>query len=148
MSDESPKPVADPQNRTIPHDSGADDGLAPAQHRAVVNLLNCKTIAKAAKKTGVAEWTIRRWLRKDAKFLAAYRAARREVVEAAVGRLQKATAAAVATLERNLNCGRPGDEIRASATILEFAIRGGELADLREQLNEAQQALGLNGEGK
>jgi transposase-like protein len=96
---------------------------------AVSALLSQPSITAAAKTCGVDESTLRRWLRKP-KFLALYRNARRQVVEAAIARLQTVTAAAVATLEKNLSCKNPAVEIRAAATILDLALRGVELDDL------------------
>ena len=105
----------------------------------IAALLTETSHAAAAAKAGVGEATVQRWLR-DPEFLASYRAARRTVVESAVGRLQQATEKAVAALERNLTSGQSGAEIRAACAILDFALRGVDQLDvaLRVETLEAR----------
>jgi hypothetical protein len=76
------------------------------QEAAIGFLLTERTQEKAAEKAGVSPATLRRWLRQPA-FIAAYRQARRVVVEGAFGQVQRATSNAVRTLVRNLRCGNP-----------------------------------------
>src|SRR5476651_820549 len=87
----------------------------------IAALLTEPTQATAAEKAGVSEATAQRWLRNE-RFQAAYRLARRAIVEAAVGKLQLVTGEAVEVLRRNLTCGKPAVEIRAAALILERAM--------------------------
>src|SRR4051794_14514517 len=81
---------------------------------AISALLSEATAESAAARAGVSVATLRRW-RKKPRFIAAYREARRQTVEAAVARLQASSALAVAALERNLTCKSPAAEIRAAA---------------------------------
>src|SRR5262245_53970543 len=99
------------------------------QEALLVALLAEPTHQAAAARAQVSEATLRRWLRLPA-FQAAYRRARRDLVEAALARLQQSAQKAVDTLERNLNCGHPGCEIRAALGILEKAVYAVELIDL------------------
>ena len=96
-------------------------------------LLTEKTLGEAAAAAGVALRTLKGWLRTPA-FQEAYRAARQEVLERTVARLLAVTGQAVATLERNLSCGKPGEQTRAAVAILEHAARGVEVLDLAGQL--------------
>lgn len=114
--------------------------LDRTQELAIAALLSCRTIKAAAERCAVDEATLRAWLRLP-EFLAEYRAARRAVVEGAIARLQRATSKAVATLERNLKCGRPGDEIRSALGILQHATHAVEVTDLQERIEalEARQ---------
>jgi len=121
--------------------SGSSDSLSPSQHAAIAALLAERTHAKAAKKAKVAEQTLRRWMATDEEFLAAYRSARRTVMDAVIGNLQQTASKAVATLERNLTCGRPGDEIRAALGVLHHASRGLEVGDLLERVEELERLL-------
>jgi hypothetical protein len=121
--------------------SGSSDSLSPIQHAAIAALLTERTQVLAAKAAGVAEQTLRRWLATDLKFLAAYRAARRAVMDGVIGSLQRAAGKAVETLERNLTCGKPGDEIRAAVAVLEHSARGMELGDLLERVEELERLL-------
>jgi hypothetical protein len=106
----------------------------------IAALLTEPSHAKAAEKAGISESTLLRWLRKPA-FLRVYRRVRRGILEAAIGRLQKAADRAVDALERNLTCDHPPSEIRAATAILEHAGRGLELLDLRERLEELERLL-------
>jgi len=107
----------------------------------IAALLTEPSHAAAASKAGIGEATLQRWLR-DPEFMSAYRAARRSVIESAVGRLQQASEKAVATLERNLACGQPGVEIRAAVAILDNAIRGIDQLDLAYRLDALEARAG------
>lgn len=109
----------------------------------IAALLTESTHAAAAVKAGVSEATVQRWL-KDPTFQAAYRTARRGVVEVAVGRLQQVTAEAVEALRKNLTCGNPAVEVRAAIGVLDQAFHGIELIDLATQLDELQRRLEPN----
>src|SRR5918997_1873267 len=96
------------------------------EEAAIAGLLTEPTIAAAAAKAGVSESTLVRWLQ-EPTFKAQYRAARREVVEGAIGRLQQAATQAVDTLTRNLTCGVPAVEVGAARTVLDQALKAIEL---------------------
>lgn len=113
---------------------------AKNKEKIIDALLSTDTIAAAAKKAGVSDSTIYRYLR-DETFKNEYRTARRDVVENTVGQIQGAAAEAVKTLKKNLSCGIPSAEIRAAQLILETAYKGVELIDLQMRLEilEAEQ---------
>jgi hypothetical protein len=106
---------------------------------ALAALLAEPTIAEAAARAGISESTLLRWMA-EPEFKARYRAARRQVVEAAIGRLQSVTTKAVDALERNLSCGIPAVEVGAAKSILDQAIKGVELVDLVERVEQLEQA--------
>src|SRR5262245_25079799 len=110
------------------------------QEALIAALLTEPTHAAAAAKAGVSEATLHRWLHLPA-FQAAYRQARRGIVEAAIGRLQRATGKAVEALERNLTCENPGHEIRASLGILDHAVKAVELLDVIERVEELERLM-------
>ncbi len=89
---------------------------------------------------GVNDATLWRWLQLP-DFQAAYRAARRQVVERAITELQAATGEAVETLKRNLHCENPAVEIRAAQIIIEQAIKGVELIELQERIERLEETL-------
>ena len=109
---------------------------------AITALLACPTIEAAAEQAGIAPATLRRWLA-EPEFKATYRAARRQAVEAAIGRLQTVTTKAVDTLERNLRCGTPAVEVGAAKAVLDQAIKAVELVDLVERVEALEQASEL-----
>lgn len=110
------------------------------QEVVIAALLSETSHAAAATKAGVSEATLQRWLRLPA-FQTAYRQARRSIVEVAIGRLQQAASKAVDTLERNLNCGNPGNEIRAAQVILDNAVKAIELLDCVERIEELERIV-------
>jgi hypothetical protein len=101
------------------------------KHGALIAaLLTEPTHAAAAEKTGVSEATLHRWLQLP-EFQAAYRQARRELVEGAVGRIQAATGQAVDTLVAVAKDGaKDSDRVRAAVALLDRAFRGLTDADL------------------
>jgi hypothetical protein len=119
---------------------GHGDKLSRTQEKAIAALLSTRTIGEAAKTCGVNDATMWRWLQLP-DFAAAYRAARRQVVERAVSELQAACGEAVETLKRNLHCENAAVEIRAAQIILEQAIKGVELMDLQERIERLEELL-------
>ena len=115
-------------------------GKRPRQaEAAIAALLTASTVGAAAQRVGINESTLLRWL-KEPEFANEYRAARRLVVESAIGRLQQAATQAVDALARNLTCGIPAVEVGAAKAVLDQAIRGVELLDLAERVAALEQA--------
>lgn len=112
---------------------GHGEKLSRKQQQAISALLTHSTIKAAAKATGIANTTMWRWLQLP-QFQAEYRAARRQVVELAIARLQHATGTAVAALTKNLTCGQPSVEVRAALGILDQAIKAVEIFELEGRL--------------
>jgi hypothetical protein len=104
--------------------TGHGKKLTHKQEALIAALLTEPTQQQAAAKAGVAETTACRWLQ-EPEFAAAYRQARRELVEGAVGRLQAATGQAVDTLLAVAKDGkRDADRVRAAVALLDHAFRG------------------------
>ncbi len=98
--------------------------LTSMQEAAIAALLTEPTYARAAAAAGVTEETLYHWLHQP-DFRATFRQARRELVEAGVGRLQAATSHAVEALVSVARHGRrDGDRVRAANALLEHAFRG------------------------
>ena len=104
---------------------------------ALAALLTESTIALAAKNVGISESTLLRWLAEPA-FKARYRDARRQVVEATIGRLQQGASEAVDALTRNLKCGTPAVEVGAAKAMLEYDVKAVELVDVTDRLEELE----------
>jgi hypothetical protein len=101
-------------------------------------LLTARTIEDAARIAGVGPSTLRRWLAQQT-FRAAYRDARRAVLEHTIVRAQSASARALDTLERNLAADAPpAAQIAAARAVLDVAHRGGLLEDLAERVTEIE----------
>ena len=111
------------------------------EETAIAALLSEPTIAKAATRAGISESTLLRWLQ-DPEFKAKHRAARRSIVEGAIGRLQQASMQAADALARNLTCGVPAVEVGAAKAVFELTAKGLELLDFAERLAVIEQVLG------
>ena len=120
---------------------GLGENLTPKQERAIAALLSEATVASAAEKAGVGEVTLYRWL-KQRHFLAAYREARRQVMEKSVAQMQQGSWAASTTLLKLL--GSPSDSVRlrAATEILDQANKGLETLDFEERLRRLEEREG------
>ena len=123
-------------------DKEAEDveDLPAAQEKAIQALLSCVTVEAAAKKAGISCRTLHRWL-KEAGFRQAYLAARRQVMEQAVGTLQRASLGAVEALVRNLKCGVPTVEVSAARIILDAGLKGVEMLEFEDRLAAVEESL-------
>jgi hypothetical protein len=130
--------------------AGHGERRSRKQEQAVAALLSEPTITAAAARAGVSEVTLSRWL-KEPSFVAAYRAARRGLVEQALARLQGAAGEAVDTLKANLRAEKAADQNRAAVAILEQCLRYSEAADLAAEIEDLRRLVeggGGNGAGK
>lgn len=107
------------------------------KEKALTALLQSATITEAAKKCGLSEKTLRRYL-DDADFQKEFRAARRVIFEQNIVRLQSLHAGAVDTLERNLNCENPSVEVRAAQIIIDGNRKDFETLDILERLEKIE----------
>ena len=114
---------------------------ARKEEQAIAALLAEPTVEAAAARVGVGHSTLLRWLA-EPPFRDRYRAARRDVVEAVIGRLQQASTAAVDALARNLSCGIPAVEVGAAKAVLDQATKAVELLDLAEWVERLEAQLG------
>jgi DNA-binding MurR/RpiR family transcriptional regulator len=119
---------------------GHGEKLTRKAEAAVSALLAHDTVAGAARASGVSEATLWRWMQRS-DFQQQYRAARRQLVERAIGELQAAAGEAVTALRRNLSCGNPAVEVRCAQTILEQSVKAVELIDMQERLEHLEEAL-------
>ena len=117
---------------------GHGEKLTRKQEQAIGALLSEQTLGAASEQAGVSEATLRRWL-KLPDFLAAYREARRQVMEKAIAQLQQSSWAASTTLIRLLASGSDSVRLRAAQTILEQANKGLELIDFEERLTALEE---------
>jgi hypothetical protein len=121
--------------------------LTPKQETAIAALLSTSTIKDAAEACGLTTVTLWRWFQLP-EFAAAWRAARRQVVENAITQLQTAASEAVETLKRNLTCRNEAVEVRAASLIIEQAVKGVELVDLQERVERLESLLEAQEKGK
>ncbi len=110
---------------------------ARKQDQAIAALLEEPTISKAAKKAGVGERTLLRWLKLD-DFQAAYRIAQREVLSHAIAQIHQATSESVKTFRSIMmdESAPASARVAAAKIVLEVAIKGVERED---RLNAIEQ---------
>jgi hypothetical protein len=103
---------------------GHGQKLTSKQEVLIAALLTEPNHAAAAAKAGVGKTTLYRWMHLP-DFRAAYRRARRELVEGAIGRIQAATGQAVEALLAVASKGRrDGDRVRAAMALLDYGLKG------------------------
>ena len=122
---------------------GHGEKLTRKQEAAIAALLSEATVGGAAEHAGVSEASLWRWL-KMPDFQAAYREARREVMEKAVAQLQNSAWAASTTLVRLLGAGSDSVRLRAATTILDQANKGLEMMDFEERLAALEAKSGVS----
>ena len=119
----------------------AGETLTPKQEKALVALLDCGEMQAAARRAGVADVTLWRWLQLPL-FQARYRAARRQLVEAALAQLQQDCTAAARVLRAVAEDAEAPASARVSAAkaIIEQSVAAVELLDLQERVERLEQA--------
>jgi hypothetical protein len=120
------------------------ESISKRQESLIAHLLTERTIDAACKKADVSASTYWRWM-KEAPFLNEYRRAREGILENTVAKLQSLTYEAIDTLERNLHCENPSVEIRCATIILEQAIKGMEMLNLKARVEELEESLRREG---
>lgn len=116
--------------------------LNARQEKALAALLSCSTVEQAAEVAGVGITTLRRYLH-EPEFLAAYRDARRDIVNHATTQLQRACGVAVVTLVQVAGDveATAGARVSAARAILETSIKAVEIDDLAARLDEVESAI-------
>lgn len=115
--------------------------ITPKQDAAIIALLTEPTVERAATKAKVAPRTVYRWLNQP-EFKAAFRDARRAMVDQAVVVLQQITKDAVKALKRNLtDPAPPGVQVQAANSVLDKAIDSQSLADMQAELEDLREVV-------
>lgn len=122
--------------------------LPARQEQALAALLGNPSVREAAEAAKTSEATLWRYLR-DPAFSERYKAARRDVTDHLIMRLQSdSTKAAKVLIEIAEDDTAPASaRVSAARTIIEGAIKGAELRDLAERIDalEAMQRKGGKG---
>lgn len=108
---------------------------------ALAALISEPTLGEAAKKAGISEATLWRWLQ-DPIFQEKYRAARRQAVSHAITQLQRSSTQAVETLHSVMTDTETpaATRVTAAKTILEMAVKAVELEDLAVRIEALEKA--------
>lgn len=111
------------------------------QERALQSLLECPTMAQAAQAAGVGVSSLRRWLKQDTEFIAAYREAVTEILESTTRKAQRAAGEAVDVLKEIMldTDAQAGSRVSAADKLLNHAARLTETTDVLSRLSELEQ---------
>jgi len=117
-----------------PEDCGS---LPTKQELALRAVISHPTLKEAASAAGISETTLWRY-KQDAEFSRRLREARREAVDHAVLRLQRASNDAVTVLHDLMmkDDAPAAPRIAAARTVLDYSLRAVEIDELRRQLEE------------
>ncbi len=107
------------------------------REKSLIALLETTSVRQAAEKCGLSERTLFKFL-EDADFKAEYRNARRQTVESAIANIQNAASEAVERLKDLMHCENPVVEARCAQIIYENSVKGMEMLDLAERLEEVE----------
>lgn len=121
---------------------GKEQGLKPAQYRAVAALVATGDVRAVAKAVGASERTVRRWMAMPA-FKAELRDAETELVQTAARRLGRLADKALGVLEGVMDDPEAADNprIRAAATVLDTCLRWREQVDLEQRLRTLEEGM-------
>jgi hypothetical protein len=126
--------------------TGHGQKLGRKREQAIAALLSRPTIEAAAKAVGIAEVTLRRWL-KDSGFRAEYLQARRLAMEQATSQLQQLSSAAANALKAVIEDTSAPHSARVAAarTVFDLGYRGVEIEDLAERIGALEQKAASGG---
>jgi len=113
--------------------------LTARQEKAIVALINETTVAAASRASGIGQRTLHRWM-SEPKFLAAYRAARREAFSQAIALTQRYAPLAVTALAKMLSDATAPHSAKVSAAtaLLRFGREGIELDDVAARVEQLE----------
>ena len=116
-----------------------EPALTQPKQLALVALLSAHSVAAAARRSGVSERSIHRWLRQDKQFQTRLRQLRQRALDQASLHMQHVASDAVVAMHELIRSGRAIESGRAALirTALDFAYRSGTLANRIADLEQA-----------
>jgi len=116
-----------------------------SRERAVIALLSERSLGAAAKRAGVGERTVRRWLAEDSEFQGELSRARRATFQAGVQRVQALMGQAVGVLEDLLaETKHPAVRLGAARTVIELAVNRNDAEVLLGRVEELERLQRAN----
>ena len=117
------------------------------KERALDCLTAGVTVAKTAETVGAHRATVFGWLH-EPEFAHALNERRRLATESAIATLQSAANEAAGVLLNEMRNAKSGIKVWAAQTVLQFALRGIETAELESRLNEVEDLLKIQREAR
>ena len=123
--------------------TGKTSTLTQPQLKAIVALLETRTVEEAAKRAGVAVRTLYRWLAQDEEFNARLRYTEDYLIGATVRRLLRLNEKATRVIEDILDDEEISDTVRlrAATVALEMTLKLRELRNVEERLAEIEKRI-------
>jgi transposase-like protein len=116
--------------------------LNSKQSKAIILLLEDKSIAEIAGILKVALNTLYKWLETNEVFIKAYAEAREKIFSEALEQLKEASREAVKTLREVMRPGyKESARVSASKTILELALKMKEINELEARIKALEEKL-------
>lgn len=112
------------------------------KEKALAALLESSSIAEAAKKSGLSDKTLRRFLQ-EPEFKKEYRAARKLLLEENILAMQDLSRTAIETLTNSLTCENPAVALRAAMFVVEQTRRDFETNDILERLEVLEDEIAV-----
>ena len=128
----------------MPREAEIDPGhgakLPRRQEQAIAALMSCPTVGAAAASVGVAERTLRSWLKLPG-FQKAYIDARQAALQQAMASIHRASSSAVGTLEAVMEDANAPASARVSAakTVLEMGLRSLDYESLEARIRTLEE---------
>jgi hypothetical protein len=108
--------------------------------KLITGLLEQPTIAKAATAARISERTARAWMA-DPAFMRAFRQERRRLIDGTIARLQNRSVLAGYMLVSLLRSENEAIKLGAIRTLLEYAVKGADSAEILQRIEELEQRL-------
>jgi transposase-like protein len=122
--------------------TGHGQKLSRKKEQAIAALLSQSSIGSAAKKVGIGEKTLFRWLRLD-DFQQEYKNARRQVIDQTIAQIQTVMSEAVQTLLNIMSDGAAPASAKVSAAraLLDIGFKVVEIEDLEGRIENIEKKL-------
>jgi transposase-like protein len=122
--------------------TGHGQKLTRKKEQAIAALLSQPSIGGAAKKVGIGEKTLFRWLQLD-EFQRAYKNARRQVIDQTIAQIQSVMSEAVQTLLNVMTDGETPASAKVSAAraLLDIGFKVVEIEDLESRIEKIEKNL-------
>jgi hypothetical protein len=122
--------------------TGHGQKLSRKKEQTIAALLSQPSIGSAAKKVGIGEKTLFRWIQLD-EFKQAYKNARRQVVDQTIAQIQSVMSEAVQTLLNIMSDGTAPASAKVSAAraLLDIGFKVVEIEDLESRIEKIEKNL-------
>ena len=118
--------------------------MTSRQQKALTALIRAPTVEAAARAAGVGYSTVRKWLKDDVEFKAAYTAEMDALLQDASRKARAATGAAIDTLQTVMQDAETpaAAKVSAAKTLIDSALRLTEAVDTETRLAALERQIG------